>query len=80
MSAEMKRHTYFQLPVSYLTDRITEAVLLFSYLGDDGLPVKLSIGPCSYCDSYIFMTPTEKRRHMAIFHHDKKGIYLKYFH
>jgi len=51
MSAEMKRHTYFQLPVSYLTDRITEAVLLIRrvdsgrdryYNLSNALPTKLT--------------------------------------
>ena len=45
----------------------------FNSIGDDGLPFKLSIGSCTYCENFIFMSETEKTRHMALLHHDKKG-------
>ena len=28
---------------------------------------------CPYCPSFLFMSETEKKKHLTIFHHDKKG-------
>ena len=41
--------------------------------GDEGMPYSLSIGSCPYCQSFIFFSPTEKDRHLKIFHHNMKG-------
>ena len=42
--------------------------------GDDGLPVSKSaeLGSCSICPHYLFMSKTEKQRHMSVFHANQK--------
>jgi len=42
----------------------------------------MSLGRCTYCPNFEFLSETEKKRHLAIFHHDKKGnllVILIYF-
>ena len=41
--------------------------------GDVGLPYSLVIGSCPYCPSFAFFSPTEKERHLKVFHHNQKG-------
>jgi hypothetical protein len=42
--------------------------------GDTNMPNSISIDACPYCPSYLFMSEAEKKRHLSVLHHDKKGI------
>ncbi len=46
--------------------------------GNDGLPSgKSDLGSRPTCPAYVFSSKTEKKRHMAVFHHDYKGVQRK---
>ena len=49
----------------------------FISTGDTGLPCTINVGKCPYCPSYIFMSDTEKRRHMSVSHSDKRKTVAK---
>ena len=43
----------------------------FISTGDTGLPCTINVDKCPCCPSYIFMSDTEKRKHMSVLHSDK---------
>jgi len=47
----------------------------FLITGNAGLPCSIDIGCCPFCDAYVFLSETEKKRHLSVFHQDKKGTH-----
>lgn len=52
---------------------LTQQDAQFYLTGDEGIPKPHSIGACPYCPCYHFMSFADKKKHLFVFHHDKKG-------